>query len=95
VGWWSVSAYEPDLRSVSGRRCRIASANDLRKLGATVTDVLCVIDRESGGAASLAAAGIALHSIFTKTDLTLAAAGSRARGSDERPYNDRGSRQAT
>jgi orotate phosphoribosyltransferase len=54
----------------------VASANDLRALGATVTDTLCVIDRESGGSAALASAGIALRSLFTKTDLTLAASGS-------------------
>ena len=46
------------------------SANDLRGLGAVVTDALCVIDRESGGPAALATAGIALRSLFTKSDLT-------------------------
>lgn len=67
----------------------IASANDLRALGATVTDALCVIDRDSGGAAALAAAGITLHSVFTKLDLAIATSGSPRSGSDGRPYNDR------
>ena len=47
----------------------VASASDLRGLGATVTEALCVIDRQSGGTEALAAAGIALRSLFTKTDL--------------------------
>jgi orotate phosphoribosyltransferase len=53
----------------------VTSTNDLRGLGATVTDALCVIDRESGGPATLAAAGITLHSLFTKTQLTVASSG--------------------
>ena len=51
----------------------VASANDLRALGATVNDALCVIDRQSGGTAALAAAGIALRSLFTKTELAVTA----------------------
>lgn len=47
----------------------IASTTDLRGLGATITDALCVIDRESGGETALAAAGIRLHSLFRKRDL--------------------------
>lgn len=47
----------------------IASTNDLRVLGAKVSDALCVIDRESGGAAALAAMGVTLRSLFTKSDL--------------------------
>ena len=47
----------------------IASVNDLRALGATVSEAICVIDRESGGADALAAAGITLRSLFTKSDL--------------------------
>ena len=57
----------------------VASVTDLRGLGATVTDALCVIDREAGGPATLAAAGITLHSLFSKTDLSSAA--SRSPGS--------------
>jgi orotate phosphoribosyltransferase len=51
----------------------IASVNDLRALGAIVSEAICVIDRESGGADALAAAGITLRCLFTKTDLRLAA----------------------
>jgi orotate phosphoribosyltransferase len=51
----------------------IASANDLRNLGATVSEAICVIDRESGGGDALAAAGIALRSLFTKADLSVIA----------------------
>jgi len=50
----------------------VASTNDLRGLGATVDDALCVIDRQSGGAAALASAGIALRSLFTRSDLSAA-----------------------
>ena len=53
----------------------IASAIDLRRLGATVGDALCGIDREAGGAAALAAAGLTLRSLFTKRDLAAAAPG--------------------
>lgn len=51
----------------------VASANDLRELGATITDALCVIDRQQGGGAALAAAGITLRSLFTKSDLSASA----------------------
>lgn len=53
----------------------VSSTNDLRSLGATVTDALCVIDRESGGAAALAAIDMTLRSLFTKTDLALPSSG--------------------
>lgn len=45
---------------------------ELRKLGAIVTDVLCVIDRESGGAANLAKVGLALHPLFRRAELDAA-----------------------
>ncbi|WP_299403586.1 orotate phosphoribosyltransferase [Acaryochloris sp. IP29b_bin.148] len=45
------------------------SAQDLRALGATVTDVMCVIDREAGGRASLEADGLQLHPLFTMSEL--------------------------
>lgn len=45
------------------------SAQDLRSLGATVTDVMCVIDREAGGQANLNAEGLTLHPLFTMTEL--------------------------
>jgi orotate phosphoribosyltransferase len=49
------------------------SAQDLRALGATVTDVLCVIDREAGGQAKLEAEGLKLHPLFTMSELQQAA----------------------
>jgi len=48
----------------------VASSLDLRKLGAVVTDAICVIDREAGGAAALSSEGITLHSLFTKGELS-------------------------
>ncbi|HKW49433.1 MAG TPA: orotate phosphoribosyltransferase [Gemmatimonadaceae bacterium] len=47
----------------------IASANELRSIGSTITDAICVIDREAGGERALARAGIRLHSLFRKADL--------------------------
>ncbi|MEX2502163.1 MAG: orotate phosphoribosyltransferase [Trueperaceae bacterium] len=55
----------------------LASARDLRDRGAICEDALCVIDREAGGAAALAEAGIRLHALFTMSDLV--AAGDAAR----------------
>ncbi|WP_412539695.1 orotate phosphoribosyltransferase [Longispora sp. K20-0274] len=45
------------------------STGQLRALGATVDDALCVIDRQEGGAAALADAGIVLHSLLTRAEL--------------------------
>ena len=47
----------------------IASTTQLRALGAMVSDVLCVIDREAGGTEPLAAAGLRLHALFTMSEL--------------------------
>lgn len=47
----------------------IISSNDLRALGADITDVVCVIDREQGGREALAEAGLALHGLYTMTEL--------------------------
>jgi orotate phosphoribosyltransferase len=47
----------------------VPSTTELRTLGATVTDVLCVVDREEGGAAALAAIGLRLHPLFTAAEL--------------------------
>lgn len=47
----------------------VLSAADLRERGATVSSAVCVIDREAGGAASLARADLELRSVFTRTDL--------------------------
>jgi orotate phosphoribosyltransferase len=51
----------------------LASTADLRALGAQVDTVVCVIDRESGGAANLAAAGLDLRPVFTMSQLVAAA----------------------
>jgi orotate phosphoribosyltransferase len=47
----------------------IESCAALRELGAEIVAVLCVIDRESGGAANLAAEGLELRSLFTMSQL--------------------------
>lgn len=47
----------------------IESATQLRDLGGTVSDVLCVIDREEGGKERLAEVGLPLHALFTMTEL--------------------------
>jgi len=47
----------------------IESAHELRKLDAIVSDVLCVIDRESGGIENLQEHGLKLHSLFTASEL--------------------------
>ena len=51
----------------------IASARQLRALGAVVSDAVCVIDRETGGVSNLEAEGIALHALFTMSELKQAA----------------------
>jgi orotate phosphoribosyltransferase len=43
----------------------IASCGDLRERGAEIVGVLCVIDREAGGAGALAAEGLELRALFT------------------------------
>lgn len=48
----------------------VASCEDLRRLGATVEHALCVIDRESGGRAALAAVGVELRALFIISELT-------------------------
>ena len=47
----------------------LLSVAELRALGAVVTDVVCVIDRESGGVENLAKEGLKLHSLFTMSEL--------------------------
>jgi orotate phosphoribosyltransferase len=47
----------------------VASVQQLRDLGATVTHAVCVIDREAGGAPALRDAGIELQSLFRRSDL--------------------------
>lgn len=47
----------------------LLSVAELRALGAEVTDVVCVIDRESGGVENLAKEGLRLHSLFKMSEL--------------------------
>jgi len=47
----------------------INAAAAIRGLGGMVTDVICAIDREEGGAEALAAVGISLHAVLTRSDL--------------------------
>ena len=51
----------------------LESTKELRALGATVTDVLCVIDRESDGRANLEANGLTLRPLFLMSELKGAA----------------------
>ncbi|RAG80516.1 orotate phosphoribosyltransferase [Streptacidiphilus pinicola] len=53
----------------------VLSTADLRALGAVVTEALCVIDREQGGAEALAAQDIHLLSLLTAEDLRTATSG--------------------
>lgn len=50
----------------------VESCRALRERGARIADVLCVIDREAGGAANLAAEGLELRALFTMSDLAAA-----------------------
>ena len=50
----------------------VASTDDLRKLGALVGDVLCVIDRSNGSCQALFAAGLAVQALFTAAELDAA-----------------------
>jgi orotate phosphoribosyltransferase len=52
----------------------VLSAEELRTLGAGVREALCVIDREQGGAETLAAQGLRLMCLLTADDLRAAAA---------------------
>ena len=47
----------------------ILSTEDLRNLGAEVTDALCVIDREAGGPEKLAEVGVRLQALYTMSAL--------------------------
>ncbi len=51
----------------------IESCRELREHGGQVVAVLCVIDREAGGAANLAAQGLELRTLFTMSDLAASA----------------------
>ena len=52
----------------------VESALALREAGAELVGVVCVIDREAGGAANLAAEGLELRALFTMSQLAAAAA---------------------
>jgi orotate phosphoribosyltransferase len=52
----------------------VTSCGDLRDRGAKVEHALCVIDRESGGPANLAAIGVELHPLYTMQELTVSGA---------------------
>lgn len=47
----------------------IISGNDLKSIGAIVSQVVCVIDREQGGRGKLEEAGYELSSLFTMSEL--------------------------
>lgn len=47
----------------------LESCEELRRAGAIVEHVVCVIDRQAGGTEALAAAGLEFRSLFTKRDL--------------------------
>ena len=55
----------------------------LRALGATIPYACCVIDRESGAASALAAAGSELRTLFTKSELEASAVLKRGESQDE------------
>jgi len=52
----------------------LESCGQLRELGATVQDVVCVIDREVGGRAALSEKGLTLAAAFTMSELRKAGA---------------------
>ena len=49
------------------------AAAELRERGADLGPVLCVIDREAGGAEKLAIEGLTLHALYTMSELNAAA----------------------
>jgi orotate phosphoribosyltransferase len=51
----------------------ITSCGDLRDRGGVVDHAICVIDREAGGPAGLAAIGVELGALYTMSELTSAA----------------------
>jgi len=55
----------------------VISTGDMRALGATIEQCVCVIDRQAGGREALAEAGIALSSLFTMSELKEAGAGAQ------------------
>jgi len=47
----------------------LLSAEDLKKYGAKVKDVICVIEREAAGRTNLESADLVFHSLFTMEEL--------------------------
>ena len=50
----------------------LLSAAELRALGAVIDTVLCVVDREAGGADALAAEGLELRPLLRRSELEAA-----------------------
>jgi orotate phosphoribosyltransferase len=48
----------------------LKSVRNAREEGYEITDAVCMVDRQEGGAGFLKENGIALHSVFTKNDIT-------------------------
>jgi len=59
----------------SGGQIIASTTQQLRALGAMVSDVLCVIDREAGGTEHLVKEGLTLHALFTMSELKSLAQG--------------------
>jgi orotate phosphoribosyltransferase len=51
----------------------LEAARELRARGAVLGPIVCVIDRESGGDEKLAVEGLAMHALFTMTELNASA----------------------
>lgn len=47
----------------------LLSTRELRELGARIDSVVCIIDREAGGAEALAAEGLTLYPLFRRSEL--------------------------
>lgn len=56
----------------------VMSGEDLRSLGAIITHVICVIDREQNGRVALREAGYTLLALFTMSELNAAASDSNS-----------------
>jgi orotate phosphoribosyltransferase len=58
----------------------LMSTKQLRELGATIKMVLCVVDREAGGAEALASEGLELRPLFLRSQLEAAQTPANAKG---------------
>jgi uridine monophosphate synthetase len=56
-----------DLATTGGSK--VEGIDKLREVGLDVTDVVVLIDRQSGAAEAMAAAGVAMHAVFTLREL--------------------------